>query len=250
MFRPIVGYTGMARRIPPLSKEHLDRINAVIGPNRDSSGRLELPLSFSDQNPFRPPSRLRNWLMYAIAHQCGLRRGELLKLRLDDLPKPDDSGIKIRRRPHDSADVRRNKPHVKTVERVLPVSDEIRAGLRAYLGFLPPIGRARGCTPHLFVSAHGAPLSIPAANEIAMAIGRHTGIEDLSWHSFRHTWAELLAEGLLADCQEELALAFIRELGGWTSNSTTPMHYIQNALAKRANAFLQARNDRLYAALE
>jgi integrase len=248
MFRPIASYTGAAQRIPPLLKQQLDKINAVIGPNRDSSGRLELPLSFNEQNPFRPPSRLRNWLMYAIAYQCGLRRGELLKLRLDDLPKPDDSGIKVRRRPHDSADVRRNKPRVKTVERVLPVSEEIRAGVRAYLGFPPPIGRARGRTPYLFVSANGAPLSIPATNEIAKLIGQHTEIHDLSWHSFRHTWAEFLADDLLLQCQEDQALAFIRELGGWTSNSTTPMHYIQNALAKRANAFLQARNEGLYAA--
>ncbi len=166
------------------------------------------------------------------------------------MPKPDDSGIKVRRRPHDSADVRRNKPHVKTVERVLPVSEEIRAGLRAYLGFPPPIGRARGRTPYLFVSPDGAPLSIPATNDIARLIGRHTEIEALSWHSFRHTWAESLAEDILSECQEDQALAFIRELGGWTRNSTTPMHYIQNALAKRANAFLQARNDRLYAAPE
>jgi integrase len=80
MFRPIASYTGAAQRIPPLWKQQLDKINAVIGPNRDSSGRLELPLSFNERNPFRPPSRLRNWLMYAIAYQCGLRLGELLKL--------------------------------------------------------------------------------------------------------------------------------------------------------------------------
>jgi integrase len=247
MFRPIARCTGSAQRIPPLSKQQLDRINAVMGPNRDSSGRVQLPLSFNEQNPFRPPSRLRNWLMYAIGYQCGLRRGELLKIRLDDLPKSDNSGIKVRRRPHDSADVRRNKPHVKTVERVLPVSEEILAGLRTYLGFPPPIGRARGRTPYLFVSANGAPLSIPATNEIAKLIGRHTEIHDLSWHSFRHTWAESLADDLLLQCQEDQALAFIRELSGSTSNSTTPMHYIQNALAKHANAFLEARNEGLYA---
>ena len=46
--------------------------------------------------------------MYAIAHQCGLRRGELLKIRLDDVPKPGEPGLKIRRRPHDRADERRH----------------------------------------------------------------------------------------------------------------------------------------------
>jgi integrase len=250
MFRPFARYTGAAQRIAPLSQSDLGRIKQVIGPHRHIDGRLVLPLGFDEQNPFRLGSRLRNWLMCAIAYQCGLRRGELLKIRLDDLPKPNDPGIKIRRRPHDRADVRRHKPRVKTVERVLPISDEIRAGLRAYLASPVQIGRPAGRTPYLFVSAGGAPLSIAAADGIVKIMGRHTGVEKLSWHSFRHTWAESLADDLLGEYHEEQALAFIRELGGWKSNSATPMHYIQNALAKRAAAFLQARNDRLYAAPE
>lgn len=246
VFRPIVRYSGASQRIPVLSDAHVDRINALIGPDRDEGGRLVVPLTFNEQNPFRPPSRLRNWLMLVIAYQCGLRRGELLKLRLDDVPRSTDPGLKIRRRPHDGADARRHKPRVKTVERVLPISDEIRAGLRGYLASPLPFGRPSGGTPYLFTSAKGAPLSITAADEIVKIIAWHIGFPEMSWHSFRHTWAESLADALLGEFPEEQALAFIRELGGWRSNSTTPMHYIKNALSKRATAFLQARNDRLY----
>jgi integrase len=246
VFRPIVRYSGASERIPVLSDVHVERINALIGPDRDEDGQLVLPLHFGEQNPFRQPSRLRNWLMFATAYQCGLRRGELLKLRVDDVPRSTDPGLKVRRRPHDIADARRHKPRVKTVERVLPISDEVRAGLRAYLASPPPFGRPTGRTPYLFTSAKGAALSITAADEIVKIIAWHIDFPEMSWHSFRHTWAESLADALLGDFPEEQALAFIRELGGWKSNSTTPIHYIQNAIGKRATAFLQTRNDRLY----
>jgi integrase len=246
VFRILTHYSGTAQRILPLSSTDLGKIDVLVGPVRDPSGRFELPLSFSDCNPFRPASRVRNWLMYVVAVQCGLRRGELLKIRLDDVPRPSDPGLKIRRRPHDPADVRRYRPGVKTVERGVPVSEEVRIGLRTYLSSTPPTGRPAGRSPYLFVSRRGAPLSITSADGLARVMGKRSGVPDLSWHSFRHTWAESLADDLLGQYPEEQALAYIRELGGWKSNSTTPLYYIQNAMAKRACEFLRLRNNRLY----
>ena len=245
VFRGLIRYAGTADRIPPVSPGGIGRINELISPRREEDGRLVLPVSFGNDNPFRPPNRLRNWLMYAIAHQCGLRRGELLKIRLDDVPKSGEPGLKIRRRPHDRADERRHKPSVKTVERVLPLSAEVRAGLRTYLSFPAPFGRTSGRSPYLFVSSTGQSLSIRAADKVVKIIGRRTEIPNLSWHSFRHTWAESLADDLLSEYPEDQALAFVRQLGGWRT-TTTPLHYIQNALAKRAGEFLIERNSRLY----
>lgn len=244
LFRRLIRNAGSPDRIPPVSIVGIARINEVFGPHREDN-RLVLPLSFKSQNPFRPSSRLRNWLMYSIAHQCGLRRGELLKLRLDDLPTPGEPGLKIRRRPYDTADGRRYKPSVKTVERVLPLSDEVRAGLRAYLSSPAPVGRPSARSPYLFVSATGLALSIRAGDKIVKILSEHADVPDLSWHSFRHAWAESLAEDLLNEKPEEHALALLRQVGGWRS-TTTPLHYIQNALAKRANEFLSERNSRLY----
>ena len=132
-----------------------------------------MPLQFSAGNPFRVETRLRNWLMYAIAIQCGLRRGELLKLRLDDLPKPDSPGVKIRRRANDASDARRHRPRVKAVERVLDLSGVVRVGLRAYLTSRPPIGRVGGGSRYLFVTNAAQALSITAANEVVGVIGRN-----------------------------------------------------------------------------
>jgi len=245
-FRPIASYAASAERIQPLPPGGVEAIDSVFGPMRDKDHRVVQPLRFHERNPFRPGTRLRNWLMMTIPLQCGHRRGELLKTRLDDIPRSTDVGLKIRRRPHDSADSRRYKPRVKTAERILPISHEIQIGLRAYLAAPAPVGRRGGRSPYLFVSGEGAPLSISAADGIVKVVARHSGIDDLSWHSFRHTWAESLADDLLNRYPQDHAFEILRDLGGWKRGSTTPMHYIQNALRKRGIEFLRERNSRLY----
>jgi integrase len=245
-FHAATRQTGASQRIRPLTDNEVTRIDRLIGPRRKDDGCLIVPLQFPPENPFRMETRLRNWLMYGIAIQCGLRRGELLKLRLDDLPRPDSPGLKVRRRAHDLADSRRHRPGVKTVERVLDISGELRAGVRAYLTGRQPAGRPSGRSPYLFVTSVGRALSINAANEVVGIIARNAQIDDLSWHSFRHTWAEALAEELLKHHAEEDVLGLLRTLGGWKPRSTMPLHYTQNALARRANEFLRKRNDRLY----
>ena len=98
----------------------------------------------------------------------------------------------------------------------------------------------------MFVTSAAQALSITAANEVIGVIARNARIDDLSWHSFRHTWAEALAEELLTQHREEETLALLRTLGGWKPRSAMPLHYTQNAMARRASIFLRERNERLY----
>ncbi len=99
VFHAVTRQSGASRRIRPLTDEEVAHVERLIGPRRKDDGSLIVPLQFPASNPFRIETRLRNWLMCRIAIQCGLRRGELLKLRLDDLPQPDSPGLKVRRRP-------------------------------------------------------------------------------------------------------------------------------------------------------
>jgi integrase len=190
LFQPLGRLAARSQRIRPLLPNELERIDALCGPVRNQEGRIILPCRFHGHNPFRPETRLRNWLMVTLALQCGHRRGELLKTRLDDIPRSTDVGMKVLRRPHDPTDSRRYKLRAKTAERVLPISHGIRIGLRAYLTLPHPQGRPNGRSPYLIVAIGGKPLSISAADGIVKVIAQHTQIEDLSWHSFRHTWAE------------------------------------------------------------
>jgi integrase len=113
-------------RIEPLEEAEIRAVRNSIGPRRDAQGILSFPEVFSAH------TRLRNWLMFEVALELGIRRGELLKLRLDSLPRGGDDGIRVLRRPDDPHDSRSKEPAVKTAERVIPSSRNLLAAMRCH----------------------------------------------------------------------------------------------------------------------
>jgi integrase len=223
-------------RIEPLEEAQVEVIRCAIGPRQGSKGTLLFPEAFS------PHSRLRNWLMFETALELGIRRGELLKLRLDSLPRGGEDGIRVLRRPDDPHDSRTKEPAVKTAERVIPASRNLLAALRAYLTYPQPLGRISGKSPYLFVARSGSPVSIDTADDVIVAIGRHSGVTPLSWHRLRHTWAERMAE-ILAD--QPNGMDRLVYLGGWT-NPLSARRYIQRALARQAAEAVREYHRKLY----
>lgn len=216
---------------------------------RGPGGRIRLPIRFPSHNPFQKSTQLRNWLLYLFFRELGLRRGEALKVTLQDLPSADSDLIVIRRRPGDPADTRKPKPEVKGIEGAVPVSPVIRLGLRVYLSDLRNPGRRRKGSPYLFTTRLGTPLSLSDCNRLFRTIvNRHPGVlSGLSPQVLRHTWAEEIANDLIVRGQEEQnALAILREAGRWKPTSNVPLHYIQNALRTAANNYLRERHHALY----
>jgi integrase len=212
-------------RIQPLTDQQLEAIRKVIAPKLDSDQKWVFPEGF-----FSRHGRLRNWLMIETALELGLRRGELLKLRLDSLPRGRDDGLRILRRPDDPLDSREREPAVKTAERVVPASRQLLAIFHAYLTSTPPFGRVPGKTAYLFVTPSGVPLSIKATDEIIRVIGQRSRVTPLSWHRLRHTWAERMAEVL---AEQPNGMDKLVYLGGWT-NPQSAKRYIQHAIARQA----------------
>jgi integrase len=223
-------------RIQPLEEDEVRAIRRTIGPQGPLSGAWTFPAIFA------PHARLRNWLMFEVALQLGIRRGELLKLRLDSLPRGAGDGVLILRRPDDPHDSRAHEPAVKTAERVIPASRDLLSAIRAYLTYPPPLGRVSGQSPYLFVARSGAPLSCDRADDVIVAIGRHSGVQPLSWHRLRHTWAETMA---LALADKPNGMDRLVYLGGWT-NASSAGRYIQRAIAKQAQASLREYQRGLY----
>ena len=180
--------------------------------------------------------------MFEVALELGIRRGELLKLRLDSLPRAADDGIRILRRPDDPHDSRAKEPAVKTAERVIPASRELLRAVQVYLTSPPPVGRVSGKSPYLFVTRSGSPVSIDTADDIIVAIGRLSGVTPLSWHRLRHSWAERMAE-LFAE--QPNGMDRLVYLGGWT-NPLSARRYIQRSLAKQAKEALRGYHRKLY----
>jgi integrase len=104
-----------SKRIIPLEDTEIRSIRAAIGPTETSSGWIFPPV-------FSPHTRFRNWLMFETALELGVRRGELLKLKVTSLPRGSESGIRVVRYPDDPEDTRSKEPAVKTAERIIPAS--------------------------------------------------------------------------------------------------------------------------------
>jgi integrase len=236
LFRSLRVGARPSARIEPLEDMDIEAIRNAIGPIRAPGSHLSFPPVFSRH------ARLRNWLMFEVALELGIRRGELLKLRLDSLPRAADDGIRILRRPDDPHDSRVREPAVKTAERVIPASRELLRTLQVYLTSPPPSGRVSGKSPYLFVTRSGSPVSIDTADDIIVAIGRASGVAPLSWHRLRHTWAERMAE-LFAE--QPNGMDRLVYLGGWT-NPLSARRYIQRTLAKQAKQALRGYHQKLY----
>jgi len=244
IFRSLRIGAAESRRTDPLTEAEISIIRAAIAPEMDDNGGFLTDgkgcLLFSSSR-FAKETQLRNWLMFETALELGLRRGELLKLRLDSLPRGNNDGVRILRLPDDKADSRSNEPSVKTAERVIPASRRLLMAFRAYLTAPQPQRRISGKSPYLFVTSKGEPVSLDTANDIIQSISRLSGVS-FSWHSLRHTWAEMMAE-LLADRPN--GPDQLKYLGGWT-NSQSPGRYIQNAIAKQATAALRKYHQQIY----
>jgi integrase len=226
-----------SERIQPLEEQEIEAIRRMIAPQQTEPGRWEFP-----KKVFSPATRLRNWLMFETALELGLRRGELLKLRLDCLPRGSDDGIKILRHSDDPHDSRAKEPAVKTTERVIPASRALLLAFRAYLTLSPPQGRVTGKSPYLFLTETGIPVSEDTANDVIAKMGRYSGVIPLSWHRLRHTWAEKWAE---IYAEQPNGLDKLMYLGGWI-NPQSPKQYIKRTLAKQAIEMMRSRQENFY----
>lgn len=147
-------------------------------------------------NPWSTPFlRDRNRLLVLWGLGTGIRRGELLGLRIRGIDFRRNMAD-IVRRPDDRADPRPAQPNTKTRERSIGISDEL-----AYLTHQHIVqhrARMTGARKHdfLFVTSHGAPLSLSAVTKLFRGLRLHSPAlgAAFSSHVLRHTWNEDFSE--------------------------------------------------------
>ena len=146
------------------------------------------------RNPFRNAEvRLRNAIIFGLFRHTGMRRGELLSLRIDQLDLGDEPKVWVRRNHDDHHDSRRYQPVAKTKERPLPLPDVLAKQIDHYIMRVrAKIAPARR-HPYLLVSHHkssswGKPLSISALNNQIFARMRAVdpAFAQIHPHAFRH----------------------------------------------------------------
>jgi integrase len=120
------------------------------------------------RNPFKSPDvRLRNAVLFGLLRFTGMRIGEVLSLRLDQIDLGNEPMVWVRRNQDDEGDPRRYQPVAKTKERLLPIPQALANQIDHYIMRVrAKIGPARR-HPYLLVTHHmgsawGQPLSLSA----------------------------------------------------------------------------------------
>ncbi|WP_313145009.1 site-specific integrase [Stenotrophomonas sp.] len=177
-----------------LAKHH-DQEPERFSPPTDVVNRfMAVGSELDPRNPFKQPSiRLRNAIIFGLLRHTGMRRGELLSLRLDQFDLGHEPLVWIRRSQDDKHDSRRHQPVAKTRERPLPLPDELAEQLGRYmLQVRASVSPARR-HPYLFISHQkgrtwGQPLSISALNTLIFGRMRTVDpdFEVIHPHAFRH----------------------------------------------------------------
>jgi len=187
--------------------------------------------------------KVRNQLIISVLVTLGIRRGELLGLRINDL-KPLNQEIYILRRPDDILDPRINEPNTKTRDRVLSLSESVYRLIKLYIQLRHQV--VKGKHHYLFVATNGNPLSKSGLQRVFDELSVHSEFKKLSPHILRHTFFENLANELYeAGVGDNEALVYLRQQGGWSDNSDSPRIYTKRFVQEKANEALANLQDKL-----
>lgn len=217
-----------------LSEDELNLLFSIINRN-------------SDSNPWESNfTRVRNELMVLWLYEFGLRRGELLSMKVSDINFQSETFL-VLRRPDDPDDPRTHQPLVKTRERKLAMSKEILNLTSEY------ILKYRSLLPNakyhefLFVAdKSGKPMSAIAFNKIFSKLKESNPNlpKDLSPHVLRHTWNDkfsiLMDEKKVPEEKEKKMRSYLM---GWSDTSNSASTYTKRFVQEKANqAILEMGN--------
>ncbi|MBS0011218.1 MAG: tyrosine-type recombinase/integrase [Bacteroidales bacterium] len=140
---------------------------------------------------------VKHSLLLYIIYSCGLRRGEVINIRLRDLNRE------------------RKTLHIKSgkgnIDRMVPVSDKVWRKLDEYLSAYKP-------SDYLFEGQKEGKYSAGSVYKVFCQAAKRAGIDrDIGVHCLRHSYATHLHEG-------GLDIRYIQELLGHKSSKTTEIY--------------------------
>ncbi|MEI6350923.1 MAG: site-specific integrase, partial [Verrucomicrobiota bacterium] len=226
-----------------LSKESLAKLLEVVCPVGYAEGKLSLDSKgqyrWSPENPFlNPDIRIRNCMMILLLLNLGIRRGELLGLKVSDINFASNK-IAIRRAPDDPTDPRNHEPNTKTLAREVALNDFIGTMVRDYV-----LKVRRNWAPRkrdhafLFVARGGAPLSIPSVDKMWQRLRMSVPElpKDIASHILRHTWNDLFSERIEQEKVPESREEQMRSNQmGWSQTSKSATVYTRRYVRAATN---------------
>ena len=204
----------------------------------------------SEDNPFRGEFlKSRNEVIFIWLIKFGIRRGELLNIKISDIDFRKKE-VKILRRADDIADPRTNKPNVKTRGRILAIPDKIMEITEHYI--LEHRSKIRGAkrNEYLIVSStNGDPLGLEAIAVMFRRLRKKfpTLPDDFTAHILRHTWNDTFSKLMdKKDISEEREQQLRNYQMGWRDGSTMAENYTKRHIREKANEAINEMAEKLF----
>lgn len=247
---------------PSWKKGKLEDMKGLNQKQRDRL--LEVMHPESSENPFASTAlKLRNYIVLLLGLDLGLRRSEMLLVKINDIHWHNKK-ISIINLEDEEIDKRPKAPQFKTHEREWVMSDDLEWALKEYVEnhrtAQGGLSEAR-THPFLLVSHRrneGRALSMNALDGVLNRVGVvFPELNDVHLHSLRHdavytllkSWREeledLTPEDRTTMIQKVLTYAF-----GWSEESSMPALYGANFWKEEADKAMKKRSDKFKAIRE
>ena len=234
--RHVVGQ--LSARIP--SPAAINDLDARQGLSDEERARIvEVTHPDSPENPWKNEHvRIRNQLIVQWLMQLGLRKGEFLGIRLEDISLRAGE-VTVARRADDPVETRKNAPNTKGKARLLALGDGLAELTRAYVhGPRRAIEGARK-NPFLVVATGtGEPLSMAAVSKLFVELRRKVpGLpEELCPHVLRHTWNDGFSKFAdESDMSPEDEEKIRKQQMGWSDHSKMAVVYTRRHTRRKTN---------------
>ncbi len=204
---------------------------------------LEIIRPGSKSNPFDDPFvQERNKLIIEILLHLGIRGGELLNIKINDIDWHRQQII-IARRPDELPDPRRRQPLVKTLDRRLPVKGNLIKSMHRYaFGIRKRLVGQKDhgylFVTHKFGPTQGQPMSISGYGAVIKKIAACDSLlRNFHGHQLRHTWNHKFSEFM--DAMQSPPSPEDQErqrsyLQGWKPGSGSAAVYTKRFVRERA----------------
>lgn len=133
-------------------------------------------------------TRLRDKLIILMLNGTGMRKGELLGLRHEDIGDFEDNNIKVIQR------LNSNGARAKGRERLIPLSVDLVQMYNDYLIYEYPSVESEYVFVNIWEGKVGEPMNPTVLNTMMTRLAKKTGIRVYP-HLFRHTYATRLIQG-------------------------------------------------------
>jgi len=230
--------SSMTSRIPKSSDSSL--ISTAMGLPEEAMDILFAVVDRSSAyNPWKSEfTKVRNELLILWLYQFGMRRGELLSLKISDLNFKSKT-FDLIRRADDPDDPRLVQPLLKTRERRTAMPKKIANLTYAYItNYRTYLPKAK-THEFLFVADKtGAPMSLVAVNKVFSKLkeSHPDMLGSLTPHVLRHSWNDrfsaLMDEKNIPEKKEKKLRAYLM---GWSETSNSAATYTKRHTQKKAN---------------